>query len=236
MYPKSDFRAAAWNLKELWIEKKLKIWRYKFPWFICGLWSDSLGSNRPLKKFIKKNLDIKKIRDSGVSLFLTAVDVETGMATKFTEEYPDLEGAVLASSSFPVMFPTQELEGHTFTDGGVRDIAPLSPAISAGADEIVVVTTANPYTPTAAKKPKNVIKMLSRVIDLMTMEILFNDVQMCKHINDNLDKYPGKRKIDIKLIYPSEPLGDALDFNRKLMERQYRLGMSDAASQFIGEL
>lgn len=236
MYAPEDFRSAAWWLREKWIEDGLNIWQYKFPWFICGLWSNSLGTNKALKKFLKKNLDVEKVRKSGVHLLLTAVDIETGMAVRFDEKSEDLLGAVLASSSFPVMFPMQKVKGQLLTDGGVRDIAPLSPVIDAGAEEIIVVTTANPFKPEATQIPGNVMKMLARVIDVMATEILYNDVQQCKRVNASLDDHPDKRPIDIRLIYPSRPLGDSLDFGRKLMKDQFRLGMEDAAGHFVGEL
>ena len=235
MFPKKDFRDAAKWLESRW-KNDLSIWKYKFPRYLAGLWSNSLGSNKALKRFLGKHMLPDRIRSSGVKLILTAVDIETGFVSRFTENSDDLIGAVLASSSFPVMFPMQQIGSTMYTDGGVRDIAPLSPAIRAGVSEVVVVTTTDPYRPDVATVPKNALKMLARVIDLMATEIILNDVNECKRINKSLENHPTKRAIDIRLIYPSKTLGDSLDFGKDLMRSQFRLGMEDAAGYFVGDL
>ena len=53
-------------------------------------------------------------------------------------EGPALE-AVLASAALPAIFPSVELEGNRYIDGGVVDNTPLSVALAAGARRIYVL-------------------------------------------------------------------------------------------------
>lgn len=46
---------------------------------------------------------------------------------------------VLASAAIPLLFPTVEIDGDRYCDGGLRQMVPLSPAIHLGADRLLVV-------------------------------------------------------------------------------------------------
>ena len=59
-------------------------------------------------------------------------------AEEWLTEGPALE-AVLASAALPAIFPSVELEGKRYIDGGVVDNTPLSVALAAGARRIYVL-------------------------------------------------------------------------------------------------
>lgn len=46
---------------------------------------------------------------------------------------------VLASAAIPLLFPAVTIGDHTYCDGGVRQMVPLSPAIHLGADRVLVI-------------------------------------------------------------------------------------------------
>jgi NTE family protein len=46
----------------------------------------------------------------------------------------------LASAAIPLLFPAVKIKGHFYTDGGLRQNTPMSPAIRLGADRLLVVT------------------------------------------------------------------------------------------------
>ncbi|HEY3353265.1 MAG TPA: patatin-like phospholipase family protein [Polyangia bacterium] len=46
----------------------------------------------------------------------------------------------LASAAIPLLFPPIELDGRLFCDGGLRQMAPISPALRLGADRLLVVS------------------------------------------------------------------------------------------------
>jgi NTE family protein len=59
---------------------------------------------------------------------------------------------VLASSAMPFLFPARGLAGNYYCDGGVRFNTPISPAIRAGADRLVVISLQ--YEREHAEQPK----------------------------------------------------------------------------------
>jgi NTE family protein len=54
---------------------------------------------------------------------------------------------VLASAAIPMLFPAVKIHGEYFTDGGLRQNTPMSPAIRLGADKILLVSLRHMTTP-----------------------------------------------------------------------------------------
>lgn len=97
-------------------------------------------------------------------LFITAVDAETGELRVFDRQSGvDLIDAVSASCAVPGIWPTVEIEGHRYTDGGVRTIANSDLAV--GSDPVLIfaplaeatVPTAIPAQELAALEPARVL-------------------------------------------------------------------------------
>jgi len=240
MHNRAEFdKAAAW-LQGMW-EEKLDIWSKRFPPWISALWAPSIGTNTGLVKLLKKHLSAERVRASDVALDLTAVNLLDGKLRRFTKQDfgsdDALRAAVLASASFPVAFPPESIGSGYLTDGGVRDIAPLKPAIEAGADEIIVIlTAATAGTEIVARSKVNTaLEVALRVVEIMTHEIMLNDVHVCQKVNRRLASGEiagghGKRPIKISVIEPSAPLGDSLEFDPKVMKAQIQQGITDAQS------
>ena len=71
-------------------------------------------------------------------LLITAVDAETGELRVFDlNSGVDLIDAVSASCAVPGIWPTVEIDGHSYTDGGVRTIANSDLAI--GSDPVLIL-------------------------------------------------------------------------------------------------
>ncbi len=91
------------------------------------------------------------------SLSVSTTDVLTGLTTIFIEsrsgELPRWSSDrhtralaatirpehALASAAIPMLFPSVQIDGRYYCDGGVRQNTPLSPALRLGADRILVV-------------------------------------------------------------------------------------------------
>jgi NTE family protein len=148
----------------------------------------------------------------------------------------DLRKAVLSSASFPVAFPPEAVTGGYLTDGGVRDIAPLKPAIEAGADEIIVILTSKTAGMELVGRDKvnTALEVALRVVEIMTHEIMVNDIRTCQKVNSKLARgvlsRDEKRPIAISVIEPSTPLGDSLDFDQDTMKKQIQQGITAAQS------
>jgi NTE family protein len=234
-YPSTKFLDAAKYAVSMWREKVTgtkDIWQLKFPAGLPILWSESMGKNDQLWELLTPLIDPEKIRASDVDAAVAAVDVLSGRLEYFPLGDQDTLRVIMASASFPMAFPAVEYEGGWYTDGGVREIAPLSSAISAGADRVLVVTTTDPnmIEPVTREQVKTGAAFGMRILRLMSHEVLHNDVKMCQVYNRLIAAglEPRKRAVLVEVVSPSEPLGDPLDFDGDMMKRQIDLGYSDA--------
>jgi NTE family protein len=89
---------------------------------------------------------------------IAALDVCDGSTTVFTEladgvrfrPYPYLTTSalfthidaehVLAATALPFMFPTRRIAGRYYTDGAIRFVTPIIPALRAGARRVVTIS------------------------------------------------------------------------------------------------
>ena len=164
-----------------------------------------------MRSIIEKGLDLDKLASSGKRLRVGAVSFQTGEYRTGNEKSKNIIDWIMASSAFPIFFPMPEIDGQNWTDGGVRETAPLHDAIKLGATEIDVILT----SPLNTKKVKDnrIIPQILRVIDLMTKEIMINDLFHDSSIHD---------KVKIRIIVPKEHLPfESLDFEPKEIIQMY---------------
>lgn len=153
---------------------------------------------------------------------------------------------VLASSALPLFFPSIEVDGEWYGDGGVRLISPLAPAMHLGAERIVAISTRyRPSGDEAAQNrfdgPPTPAQIGGNLFGAIFLDALDNDARMLERINDLLASCPGGaeaglRPIELLVVRPSEDLGRlANEFEPRLpgMFRflTRRLGTRPARSQ-----
>jgi NTE family protein len=131
---------------------------------LTGSWfSRSLLDSRPLQLLVRRNMSFANMHRniaSGVvkASMVAAFNVGTSQTTIFSEINPELDvrptrdpsriewvgrlrpDHILASSAMPFVFPVQQIGSAYYCDGGVRFNTPISPAIRAGADRLVVIS------------------------------------------------------------------------------------------------
>lgn len=214
-----------------------KIYKRWFPFGrLHGLWLSSLYNSRPLMDWINSELDMEKIKTSGKKCCVGAVSLTSGEYRVFDQDYPEFGKAVIASSSYPGMLIPIELEGELWADGGIKEITPLKAAINLGATEIDVIIC----SPKSDSKPfpenPNAINVLTRTLDLMSDEVISNDMQKSVLINELVLKgaHPEKRYIKFNIIRPDHNLtDDSLDFNQDKIKEMLAKGYEDAKSKYI---
>jgi len=243
MYAPERFNNAVENLEALWkkrVNGTSSIWKKRWPLGLPALWKPSIGKADGLKKILKQELDPEAIRASGVRLRIPAVDLLTGKLEYFTEKSEDLIKVILASASYPAMFEPTQMEDGWYSDGGLREVTPLSPVIQAGARYILIIS-AEPLDGLKAVEKKslsNTLKIGSRMVDVIMNEIILNDIKVCQSINNKLRKKENevldKKYVSIKIVYPEKPLHNSLDFNKKIMSKQIELGY-ERARELIGQ-
>jgi len=217
-----DGKTAAKMLAEIWRTLSSKNIYKRWAWFgkLAVIWKGSLYDSRPLHRFLEENLNAEAIEDSGMKLRVTATDMEAGVSRVYDEGHPLIVKAVQASSAVPGVFLPVQVGGAWHTDGGVLDMAPLKPAIDAGATEIDVILL-EPEAPSEQEKSEySAFDVATRSIDLMMKEITRGDLFTHK-------------QAQIMVVRPNTSLtSDSLDFDQPNVRKMMRRGLLDARRVF----
>jgi predicted acylesterase/phospholipase RssA len=124
------------QLKALWfgIKSADDLWKKKCLGFFRILFSPPLGSRSvynvdPLKKLIKDNLDLQKLRSSPKSFGVGVCSLNTGSYRFVRKEDPDIDKFMIATSMNFTIFPPEWIRGEWWVDGGVRHLIPVGDGI-----------------------------------------------------------------------------------------------------------
>jgi len=244
-YPIEEQGQAALDLEALWrgIRGDRDIYRSSWWGMVRSLWSrPHLFNNvKPLEALLERELDPRRVQDSGVLLRIRAVDLQTKQAEVFDGFAPDLIGAVLASSSFPVAFPPRRVQGAIYSDGGLRDVTPLGDGIEAGATALDVIVL-SPEEHESSAAPRNVVEMALEAVDIMGDEIVENDLRVARAKNTvaSLAKaanatHRRERKIALHILRPQvPPMKSSLHFRPADIAHAFDVGYEDARRVFGG--
>lgn len=176
----------------------------------------SIYTTEPLRKLIEKNINLDNIRISGKKLFVGAVSFTSGNVKIVDENVDNLIDWVIASSAFPVFFPPVQINGEYWTDGGLTDITPLATVIKAGATEIDVIL-ASPINTGYFNGLPGILKQILRNIDIMSTEILRNDLEVNCRIYE--------KNVRIRIFKPDVQLtSNSLNFDPERLHRMYGEG------------
>jgi NTE family protein len=177
--------------------------------------SKSIYKTNPLRSIISKNLDVNKLRTSGKILRVGAVCFETGEYKTGKESDYNIIDWIMASSAFPIFFPTVKIEGKNWLDGGIINIADINSAVSSGATEIDVILC-NPIDQSTVKK-NGLLNQFERVLDLMSAEIFSNDITNYRS------------KVNIRIFMPEKNFNvSSLDFNSDKIKMMFESGQAIA--------
>lgn len=225
----ASLQSAVLNLEQMWLSiDNGDVKKHWLPFsFLSGLWKESLYNNKPLKKLLENNFDPKRVKTAQNILKVGAVSLNSYEYRLFDQDHPEILEAVLASSAFPIMFEPRKIDGHLWTDGGVRTVTPLKAAMLEDVTDIDVIVCSPLHRDEKKKDPKNVLDVAIRSLGAMMDEVTVNDVRMAELYNDLVSAglKPGKKKYNIRLFQPAEDLpGDSLDFDPKLIKQKIDIG------------
>jgi len=154
---------------------------------------------------------------SAISYFQAQGDIKSwertrrkGLATKLDVHH------LLASSALPIIFPAERIGNEYFGDGGMRMIAPLSPAIHLGANRIMVIGTRDEKPDLPPQSPAeypSAGEIGGYLMDTIFMDRLNADLARMKRINKTLALVPAEKRsqtgminIESLVIKPSQDL------------------------------
>lgn len=182
--------------------------------------ASSLYTARGLQQRIRTLITeerFRRLRDSGRTLILATVELESGRliywytgpgalrtahgeARRITT-HGTLMRALLASASIPVAMPPVTIDGRSYMDGGIREYAPIEATLDAGATDIHVVMLApEPGTkPPAAPPFDRILEIGRRSLELLMEEAGENDLRAARVFTDArryLDDLAGALRSD----------------------------------------
>jgi NTE family protein len=200
----------------------------------------------PLRALLQRTLRKEQLARCPIEVRFGTVDYYGGTIRYFGTNDPDVVDLLMGSSAIPVAMPSSSARGSVFYDGGVRDVAPLKPAMKSGAEEIVVIAC---QATKVLQYPSNdsvidhrdLRKLAERVTDIMTNEIVNADIDYAEEINeiirkgraDDLRITRGKTERRLVVIRPEQDLvADIENFVAADIENMIELGRSSARAAF----
>jgi NTE family protein len=212
----------------------------------------SMVDTKPLRRFLFHSLGLETEGLTGIAqniasgklsaVALTALNYDTGESVTFVEgkaiedwERPLRKGIntrlnvehIMASAALPLLFSPIQIGRHWYGDGGIRLVAPLSPAVHLRADRLLVISTHFEFPPHCkllkkAEGPPSPAVVLGALYDAVFLDQLDHDALQIERINTLLRKLQpqdrrGLREIETVVIRPSADLGAiANEFEEKL--------------------
>jgi len=139
---------------------------------------------------------------------------------------------VLASCALPLLFPAVKVGDTWFGDGGIRQSAPLSPALHLGAERILAITTRYQKTMEEADLPAipgypPPAQVLGIMLNAVFLDVLGQDVKQLERINRLIRDLPdpkpeGLRPVNAFLLRPSRDLGRLAGEFEKSLPKTFR--------------
>ncbi|MDJ0842446.1 MAG: patatin-like phospholipase family protein [Acidobacteriota bacterium] len=155
----------------------------------------SFISVEPWEKLLKEEVDYEAVRNSDKTLRLVAINWATGKPKFFErKDMTDEDGwrAIRASSAMPGLFPTIELEGDPYVDGGVLMNTPLKPAIRAGADVLHVINMNSAISTIPPADPPNTMETFYRQQLIEWASALNRDIERAESYNKGMLLMEGR--------------------------------------------
>jgi NTE family protein len=234
MFSKQHYPEAVAYMEKMWREKVRTSAIYK-RWCPFGrleaLWKKSVYDSSTLRKLMQENLDLQRIRTSGVNVAVGAVSLKNQSFVFGTQNNDNFVDWVLASSSFPIFLTPIQIDGQSWTDGGIRSTTPLGYAIKSGADEIDVVLCYDPdwVAPNwDSESERAVPDQLVRVLNIMSDQIAVSDLKIAGLKNDLVQVGDKYRKVKMKVYCPATgiPVSDSLTFDPEQIAKAIDVGYS----------
>jgi len=225
------------DLLNLWLSLETKdVLKRHFPFGrFHGLWKPNLYNSNPLKEKLDKIINIEKILGTQNKVCVEAVCLDTGILKSARETDENFKKFVLASCSFPGIFEPVRIENHSWLDGGIKSMTPLTKAIEMGADIIDVILCSPEQNIQPINKNSNSIEIIKRTLDLMVESILESDIKKAQLYNRLLEHedIKNKRKVEINIIRPDFALtSDPFIFDKKITESMINIGYITAKRYF----
>jgi NTE family protein len=139
---------------------------------------------------------------------------------------------VMASAALPLFFPAVQVENAWYGDGGVRLVAPLSPAVHLGARRIIAVSTR--YAASQAEEEEEDIQgypppaqVMGILLNSIFLDLLDHDAVRLRRLNQLIEELPNDKRQDLRevkllTLRPSADLGKMAGQFESQLPRAFR--------------
>lgn len=139
---------------------------------------------------------------------------------------------IMASTALPLFFPAIKLGEHWYGDGGIRQTAPLSPALHLGARRILAISTR--YGTSQAEGDQVKVhgypppaQILGTLLNAIFLDLIDQDELRLERLNQLLLKLPpeernGLHPIRLLVVRPSRDLGRLARAYEPRLPRSFR--------------
>jgi NTE family protein len=192
---------------------------------------------RAIEELVATRIDWAALHDNVASnrikaLVVAALHIGTGVTTLFSELAPGAEFRamkhprrvarvepitaehVLASAAIPALFPARRVGRGFFVDGGLRFNTPISSAIRAGADKLVVITLRHdPAEAPSIEGPgasmdeyPHLVFLIGKIFNALLLDPVTYDLQMLERFNRMMEvldatlSKPERERVDRVLV------------------------------------
>lgn len=132
---------------------------------------DHLYDPSRLRRLIERYARVRLLEDLPVRLVVVAAALDEGREVWFTNG--PLVPAVMASAAIPGIFPPVLVDGARCVDGAVVNHAPLSVAVTLGADRVWVIDVG---LPCQCKRARNILDVVMQAMALQGIQRLGVDL------------------------------------------------------------
>jgi NTE family protein len=146
--------------------------------------------------------------------------------TNLEYSYKDFCDWMWISCNVPIFMSLVEKNGYEYVDGGVMEHAPISEAIARGATDIDVIILRPQVRIPKKNKTKNILNLLSKIVDLMSHEITTDDILIARLEANN-------KNVNINFYYtPRELTDNSLLFDKDIMKGWLEEGYQSAKKEY----
>jgi NTE family protein len=124
---------------------------------------------------------------------------------------------IMASCALPLVFPAVQIQNQWYGDGGMRLVAPLSPAVHLGARRIIAISTRRERSHLEANEPTIYgypppVQVMGLLMNSVFLDLIDADALSLERLNDLIralpdEKRSGLRPVKLLVLRPSVDLG-----------------------------
>jgi NTE family protein len=173
------------------------------------------GGFNPLREILAESIDVRRLAQAPIKLFVTATNVRTGRGRVFrnAEISPDV---LLASACLPTLFQAIEIDGEAYWDGGYSGNPTITPLVRECASNDTIMVAINPIERPGT--PRTAREILNRLNEVSFNAVTLKELRMIALLRRVADpgESEGAQWAGMRVHLVASPLMTELGYSSKL--------------------